>query len=609
MSKHILNSPKSLVVDALEGVALLNPATTLDRETTTLLRREINNEQCHIISGGGAGHEPAHAGFVGSGMLTAAVSGQVFASPNSRQVERVIQRLAPTKGTLIVVKNYTGDVLQFGLAKERWSATHPNDDKVRIVVVGDDVAVPRSQGILTGRRGLAGTVLVYKAAGAMAASGAPLDEVEHVAKIIAERCATIGVGLDHCQVPGTSKGEAYLNDDEFEIGMGVRKASPIPTASRLVDELLTTITDKTDKERGYLQFKMDGSDEVVLLINNLGGLPEIELAVLLKEACTWLKNKKITVYRAISGTVVSSLSLPGFSITLVLLPTEAVQPTSFTSDHDFDKDLLLHLLDAPTEAPGWRWHAKVKPEAQFEDEDSHKLKSKAGKSTESTVQGPTLPDSKLFVECIEAAIKNIDYSEPEITRFDTVAGDGDAGLTLKAGAEGLQERLAELSSNSLVESLNTIAEVADVKMGGTSGGLYSIFFSGLAKGLIQAQEELKEDRATPALWARGLEHALNTLYRYTRARPPSRTLVDPLSSFIVTFAANPSKIDDAFRSAFEAADATRSLQAKAGRAAYVDAEKIASADVPDAGAIGVQVILEGIRDVLTRSESKERQSS
>lgn len=180
-------------------------------------------------------------------------------------------------------------MLQFGLAKERWSATHLGKDDVRLVVVGDDVSVPRSQGKLTGRRGLAGTTLVHKIAGALAATGAELDDVEHVAQLVAENSGTFGVGLEHCHVPGTEEGEAYLKADELEMGMGsewqgsqvfagkihtqrltvhnepgIRKVSPIPAAERLVNELLTTLTTTEDKERSYLPFKSECEREIAI---------------------------------------------------------------------------------------------------------------------------------------------------------------------------------------------------------------------------------------------------------------------------------------------------------------------------------------------------------
>ena len=234
---HAVNEPKTAVSDALAGLGFLNPHTKVVNRTTLILRQPAP-DRVHLLCGGGGGHEPAHAAFVGQGMLSCAVSGQIFASPNAGQVEDALARLdlaGRSRGTLIVVKNYTGDVLQFGLANERWAATHlatsedGKGDQVRLVVVGDDVSVPREQGALTGRRGLAGTVLVYKLAGALAAdtegSSHSLDEIEHLARTVAESCGTMGMGLEHCHVPGTDKAEAYLGENEAEIGMGIVRAS------------------------------------------------------------------------------------------------------------------------------------------------------------------------------------------------------------------------------------------------------------------------------------------------------------------------------------------------------------------------------------------------
>ncbi|BGP44681.1 hypothetical protein JCM10450v2_000495 [Rhodotorula kratochvilovae] len=607
MGKHILNDPKTAILDSLSGLTFLNPATEV--YDTTLLLRSPAKDRVHLLCGGGGGHEPAHAAFVGEGMLSAAVSGQVFASPNAGQVEKALGKLSLAKGTLIVVKNYTGDVLQFGLAKERWSATHLNDDSVRMVVVGDDVSVPRSQGVLTGRRGLTGTVLVYKLAGALAAQGASLDEVEHVAKVVAERCGTIGMGLEHCHVPGTEKGEAYLKDDEAEIGMGIhnepgiRKVSPIPSAAKLVGEFLATLTSTEDPERSYLPFEKDGN-EVILVVNNLGGLPELELSIVAKEAAEWLANKRIKVKRAVAGSFMTSLNLPGFSLTLLLLPREPLPaPASSGSSLAVTSELLVDLFDAPTEAPAWKWTFKGEPEMKvLKAEEDAKVAKREDKGGEE-VTGPKPTDSKLFISALEEALKAVIHAEPEITRYDTIAGDGDAGLTLKAGATGIMDAIAQnrIPDDDVVAAMVAISAVVEKEMGGTSGGLYAIGLSGLSKGLLEAAKEKGASEANREVWARGLELALNTLYQYTRARPPSRTLVDPLSSFILTFSASPTDegaLTHAFAAAKEAAEATRDLDAKAGRAAYVDQEKIREAAVPDAGAWGVWKLLEGVQKVL-----------
>ncbi|ORY73441.1 Dak1 domain-domain-containing protein [Leucosporidium creatinivorum] len=607
MPKHITNSTKSLVSEALAGLAYLNPKLALT--DTTVHLREPNKSNVSLLCGGGAGHEPAHAAFVGDGMLTAAVSGQIFASPNAQQVEEALKKLSFTKGTLIIVKNYTGDVLQFGLAKERWAATHLGEDSVRLLVVGDDVSVPRSQGKLTGRRGLAATTIVYKIAGALAAKGASLDEVEHIAKIVANNAGTFGIGLEHCHVPGTEQSaEDYLKADEIEVGMGIhnepgiRKVSPIPSTEKIVDELLTAITSTEDEERSFVPFKNDGKDEVILMVNNLGGLPELELAGVVNEAAKWLKRKHINVERAIAGSFMSSLNLPGFSISLVLLPREPVATSAtFSSKLTFDKELLIDCFDAPTEAPGWRWSFKGRPE-EVKVEEKEKVEKK--EESDEGVKGPAPTDPKLFLSALSQALKLIIAAEPEITRYDTLAGDGDAGLTLKSGAEGVEARMASngVSDKDVVKAMVAIGEVVEKEMGGTSGGLYSIFFSALAKGLLEAAKEKGEEKATAEVWARGLELALNTLYRYTLARPPSRTLIDPLASFILTFQSDPNNFNSAFEAARDAAEATRNIEATAGRAAYVDKKKLEEAEVPDAGAWGVLKALEGIKKVLDEQE-------
>ncbi|GAA5940291.1 uncharacterized protein JCM15063_002590 [Sporobolomyces koalae] len=608
MGKHILNNPKTTISDSLAGLTYLNPHTEV--YDTTLIVRKPSTNQVHLVCGGGGGHEPAHAAFVGHGMLSAAVSGQVFASPNARQVEKALDKLKHGKGTLVITKNYTGDVLQFGLAKERWAATHLGEDTVRMVVVGDDVAVPRSQGALTGRRGLAGTVLTYKIAGAFAAQeDTSLDEVEHLAQYVSTNCATMGMGLEHCHVPGTDKAEDYLGENEAEIGMGIhnepgiRKVSPVPSAEKLVDEFLTTITNTDDKERSFLPFQNDGKDEVVLLVNNLGGLPELELGIVVKEAANWLQQKHITVQRAIAGTFMTSLNLPGFSLTLLLLPREPFNPDSshFETTTQFTKELVLECLDAETQAPGWKWFHRGKPEMKVVSaEDDQK---KALDTVETDVKGPKPTDSKVFIAAIENALKSVIEAEPEITRYDTIAGDGDAGLTLKAGAEAILDKISQnaISDRDVVQAMVECSEVVEQEMGGTSGGLYAILLSGLSKGLIEAAKELQQEEATVEVWARALELALNTLYQYTRARPPSRTLIDPLSSFILTLASDasePKTLVQAFTAAHEAAEATRDLDAKAGRAAYVDQDKIRDAAVPDAGAWGVWKMLEGVQKAL-----------
>ncbi|TBU44014.1 dihydroxyacetone kinase 1 [Dichomitus squalens] len=594
-SKHFLNDPETLVVDSLQGLCTLNPQLGLDKENKVVYVANQDRSKVALICGGGSGHEPSHAGFVGDGILTAAVCGSIFASPNPAQVRRAIDLTENDKGTVIIVKNYTGDILNFGLVREQYSAQHPQKaDKVKFVIVGDDVAVGRTQGKIVGRRGLAGTCIVYKIAGALAKRGASLDEVHDTAQWVSSHVGTIGVGLEHCHVPGTAAPESHLGLDEIEIGMGIhnepghRRLSPVPPLNELLPQLVEFLTSTTDAERSFLPFKNDGSDRVVLLVNNLGGVSELELASIAGEARKALGAKGVKVERLISGTFMTSLNMPGFSITTLLLPA-----SSESGKGTPDSSLLLSLLDEPAITPGWKWSSNsVPPET-----DKIPSGTKHEEAVTAVQDGVTIraEDPKAFDAAVERACKALGEAEPEITRYDNIAGDGDCGLTLKAGAAAVLKDLKEgrITGEHVPKSVFAVAKVAEEQMGGTSGAIYSIFFSALALGL-QAQHS-QSQTITPEIWSSALSFALDKLYTYTRARPPSRTLVDPLAAFIETLASGKgSNTAEAVKAAADAALKTRDLEAKAGRSAYVEGDRLKQERIPDPGAWGVKVVLENL---------------
>ncbi|KAI0820335.1 dihydroxyacetone kinase [Trametes gibbosa] len=588
-SKHFLNNPETLVVDSLQGLCTLNPQLSLDEENKVVYISSQDRSKVALICGGGSGHEPAHAGFV------AAVCGSIFASPNSSQVRRGIDLVENEKGTVIIVKNYTGDILNFGLAKEQYAAQHPGKaDRVKFVIVGDDVAVGKTQGKIVGRRGLAGTVLVYKIAGALARRGASLDEVYSVAEWVASRVGTIGVGLEHCHVPGTAAGPSHLGPAEIEIGMGIhnepgnRRVSPVPALKDLLPQLVDFLTVTTDPERSFIPFKNDGTDRVVLLVNNLGGVSELELPGVVAEARRVLEAKGVKVERVLAGTFMTSLNMSGFSITTLLLPSPS-DPKSEAPD----ASLVLSLLDEPANVPGWKWASgTTPPRADQIASGAKRQESAVGKGDLVLLHAE---DTQAFNAAIERACHALIDAEPEITRMDNIAGDGDCGLTLKAGASAVLKGLKEgrISGDNVVRSVIAIAQVAEEEMGGTSGALYSIFFSALAQGL--QTHHAGAQTISHALWAEALGSALRKLYTYTRARPPSRTLVDPLATFIDALVTAKGKhVVVAAKAAGEAALNTRDLEAKAGRSAYVEGDRLREERVPDPGAWGVKAILEGL---------------
>ncbi|PPQ64770.1 hypothetical protein CVT24_007856 [Panaeolus cyanescens] len=587
-NKHFVNSSSALVNDALQGLCVINPQLALDIQNKIVFVKEQDRSKVALMCGGGAGHEPAHAAYVGKGMLTCAVSGNIFASPNASQVRKGIELIDNDKGTVIIVKNYTGDILNFGLAKEQYAAIHPDkSERLKFVIVADDISVGREQGKIVGRRGLAGTTLVYKISGALAERGASLEEVYNMATWVSSRLATIGVSLAHTHVPGTSSSDTGLSSSEVEIGMGIhnenghKRISPIPKLSDLVHQLLDFLTSTTDPDHSFVPFREKGN-KVVLLVNNLGGTSELELGGIVAETKKQLDARGITTCRVLAGTYMTSLNMAGFSITLLLLPFEDESTPNVSQ--------ILSLLDDRPEVPGWKWSSPSQP-ADISKQTSpvDVVTMDAGESA--SIERVRVSDPTYVLERIRAAAQACIAAEPDITRMDTIAGDGDAGLTLKAGAEAVLGKIqnGQISGENVAQLVITIAKVAEEAMGGTSGALYSIFFSGLAQGL-QANATPNEV-ITPEVWSRALNSALEKLYSYTRARPPSRTLVDPLDAFIRTFGESRNSTE-AVRAAAKAAEATKDLAAKAGRSAYVEGDRLKQEQVPDPGAWAVKVILE-----------------
>lgn len=282
-------------------------------------------------------------------MLDAAVCGAVFASPNVTQILQGLQYIKSSAGILVIVKNYTGDKLNFGLAVEEFRAK--TAIPIRTVTVGDDVAVPRSRGLNVGRRGLAGTVFVHKIAGSASERGYSLDAVAKVSQHVANNLATIGVSLDHASVPGQSV-LTSLGAGDIELGMGIHNEpgvkilSPQPDLTSLVDSMLSHILDQEDQERAFVDFGLDLSQaKVVLLVNNLGGLSVLELSAASSTVLRRLASQYgIKPLRFYSGTFLTSLDGPGFSITLLnVKETPGGQKT----------EEILSLLDDNDDSLAW----------------------------------------------------------------------------------------------------------------------------------------------------------------------------------------------------------------------------------------------------------------
>ena len=320
--KKIINNPTDVVSEALMGMQAAYPDKLVyTPKMEVISRKEKKTDKVAIISGGGAGHEPLHAGFVGKGMLDAAISGNVFSSPSPDRIGSAIEQVSCGKGVLMVIKNYSGDIMNFGLSAD---LAEMDDIEVAQVVVKDDVAVPdREEG--TGRRGIAGTVFVHKIAGAKAEQGASLAEVKAAAEKAIRNIRTMGVAMTPCILPAVGKPGFQIADDEIEIGMGIHgekgiETTKIKTAKEIAEILVGRILDDYD---------YSGS-EVAVLVNGLGGTPLMELYILNMEVQKILEEKGIKAYRTFVGNYCTSIDMTGASVTLMKLDDE-----------------LKELLDAP----------------------------------------------------------------------------------------------------------------------------------------------------------------------------------------------------------------------------------------------------------------------
>lgn len=322
--KKIINNPNNAVSELLMGMAKAHPELQYC-EGLEVISRKTKCKKVGVVSGGGSGHEPAHAGYVGTGMLDAAVAGNVFSSPSPDRIIKGIEEANAGEGVLLIIKNYSGDLMNFGMAQEM---AQMDDILVESVVVKDDVAVPDST-YSTGRRGIAGTVFVHKIAGAKAEKGCSLGEVKASAEKAIANIRSMGMAMSSCTLPAVGKPGFQLGDDEIEIGMGIHgepgvNKTSVKTASEVAGILLDKIL--TD-------YDFSGS-EVALLVNGLGATPIMELYILNNEVEKVLSAKGIRIYKAFVGNYMTALEMSGCSLTLMKLDSE-----------------LKELLDAPCNTP------------------------------------------------------------------------------------------------------------------------------------------------------------------------------------------------------------------------------------------------------------------
>ena len=560
--RKLINDPGRVVREMLEGSVARVPFQALLPDDDVVLRRDGGGQGVAVISGGGSGHEPAHAGYVGPGMLAAAVAGSVFTSPGVDAVLAALQAVTGPAGALLVVKNYTGDRLNFGLAAELARA---QGLAVELVVVADDVSlrdtVPRER-----RRGIAGTVLVHKVAGAAASAGRPLAEVKALAERTAGRLGTMGAALGGCTLPGADGSGFALGDDKVELGLGIHgepgvSRAAFDTCDRLVGTMISTIAD---------ELGLDGGERIAVLVNGLGATPPMELDIVMRSALRALRDRRLDVVRGWCGSLLTALDMPGCSITLLALDEE-----------------LLGLLDAPTEAPAWPGSGVLNGDVV------HRVPRRARTDDDEELAAPSEAGLQVRAAAFAAAQGLID-AEATLTALDSQAGDGDLGRSMtRAGRAVLA--LPPDAWRSPSHALQAMSDAIRRAVGGSSGPFYAVALSRAARRLEGIERPGLPD------WSDALRQAMEAICQLGGARSGDRTMVDalgPLVDALQVAGGNPWDRDAWSRcvaAARAGSDATATMTARLGRASYLGARAVG---VPDGGAVAVAILAASLADGL-----------
>ncbi|SON56861.1 Dihydroxyacetone kinase [Hartmannibacter diazotrophicus] len=529
--KQFINNKESLVTEAIDGT-LRTAGDRLARldgypHIKVVVRTDWDKSKVALVSGGGSGHEPSHAGFVGQGMLTAAVCGDVFASPSVDAVLAGILAVTGKAGCLLIVKNYTGDRLNFGLAAERARAFGL---KVSMVIVDDDVALPD----LPQARGVAGTLFVHKIAGALADQGADLDTVTEAAKRVISGVVSIGMSLDTCTVPGSPK-EERIEPGMAELGLGIHGEAGIEQVG-------------FSGARAAMQMVVDrlaphaGEGPLVALLNNLGGATPLEMGVLAEELISSRIGERI---RCLIGPapLMTSLDMQGFSVSL--LPASAAELAS------------LKMAVAPHAWPGC---LDVAPVAVLPLPD--------GLTPIQPMPSQNARNAAFIKRCCDILIA----AEADLNMLDAKSGDGDTGSTLATASRALVDAIGRLPLADLTQLYRAIGLELSQTMGGSSGVLLAIFFA--AAGDASASGS----NAVGALKA-----GLDRIQQVGGAQQGDRTMIDAL---LPALEALPNGLEAAAEAARKGADLTSTMtKAKAGRASYIAESKLAGHNDPGAEAV------------------------
>ena len=534
--KHFFNSKDKIVTEAIDGLLLTSAAGKLARLDTypdikVVVRADWDKTRVAVISGGGAGHEPSHAGFVGVGMLTAAVSGEIFASPSVDAVLTAIRAVTGPAGCLLVVKNYTGDRLNFGLAAEKARAEGLN---VEMVIVADDIALPD----IINPRGVAGTLFIHKIAGYLSEKGETLETIAKAARTAAKDIVSLGVSLSSCSIPGQAH-ESRLGDNEGELGLGIHGEPGVERFSlQAVSKIVATMVER-------LTASMDKTADYAILINNLGGVSALEMGVVTNEVLQSPIGKR-AAFTVGPAAMMTALNMNGFSLSLIKL--------------DAARTEALIASVGPH-----AWHPAVARNA------IQVVPAPVAPYLQSAASASSNPALEIALKTLCTYLVSL---ESELNSLDAKTGDGDTGSTVATGAKSILANLGSMPLANLSASLGFIGSTLSTSMGGSSGVLLSIFFTAASKAL-EGTSNLSD----------AFIAGLDRMCFYGGAKLGDRTMVDALQPALDALRAG-GGLAAAAKAARAGADSTKSMvKARAGRSSYVGERDLAGVSDPGAEAV------------------------
>ncbi|GLV65052.1 dihydroxyacetone kinase [Bacillus mycoides] len=573
--KKIINKPETLVMEMCNGIVMAHPELELLKKYKVIKKKEMNENKVTLISGGGSGHEPAHAGLVGKGMLDAAVCGDVFASPSQIQVYQAIKETASKKGTLLIIKNYSGDIMNF---KNGAHLATEDGIEVDYVKVDDDIAVEDSLYTL-GRRGVAGVILVHKIAGAAAEEGMDLGAVKAVAEKAAANVRTIGLALTSCTVPASGSPTFTLAEDEMEYGVGIHGEPGIKREKTMsADELANRMTNDLIKDLGV----KDG-EEIALLVNGFGGTPLQELYLFNNAVTRELAARNIKINRVFVGNYMTSIDMAGMSLTVMKLDDE-----------------LKTLLSKECNTPAFKVDGPVESVEYvnvLEDVEEKEVSFEIETAEEHAVIKDNVITLNNMIYLVDKMSDIIIKNEVPFCELDTHAGDGDFGMSVAKGFKQLKREwhsIVEQENVTIGSFLDGCSMIIMEHCGGASGPIWGGAFRAASKAAGEKRE------LTAKEFAEMLQAALNGIQSIGErsfgrgAVVGDKTLVDALAPCVDSWldsASNGVDVKTAFEKGAEAAvkgaEYTKEIVARMGRAGTVGERSLG---YPDAGAHALGVI-------------------